>query len=113
MFDFSINAGVTLKAPLPTRDDDTFGVGFGVANVSKRARGLDRDTANFSGAYFPVRGVETFVEVTYQFQIAPWWQVQPDFQYIWTPGGGVLNPSNLTKRIGNEAVFGLRTNITF
>jgi porin len=113
LIDFSVNAGVTFKAPIPGRDDDTFGLGFGVANVSKRAGDLDRDTANFAGGYVPIRGTETFLEATYQVQVAPWWQIQPDFQYVWNPGGGVLNPTNPTKRIGNEAIFGLRTNIVF
>ena len=113
LIDFSINAGATLKAPLPGRDNDTFGIGFGVANVSSRARGLDQDTAFFSGAYTPVRGAETFVEVTYQAQVTPWLQIQPDFQYFWMPGGGVVNPTNPTTRIGNAAVFGIRSAITF
>ena len=73
---------MTYKAPLPGRDDDTFGIGFGVANVSSRAAGLDQDTAFFTGTYVPVRGAETFLEITYQAQIAPWWQIQPDFQYL-------------------------------
>ena len=60
-----------------------------------------------------MRGAETFVEVTYQAQIAPWWQLQPDFQYVWMPGGGVLNPAQPNKRISNEAIFGMRSTITF
>lgn len=104
---------MTYKAPLPGRDDDTFGIGFGVANVSSRAAGLDQDTAFFTGTYVPVRGAETFLEITYQAQIAPWWQVQPDFQYFWMPGGGVVNPNNPTSRIGNEAILGVRTVVTF
>ena len=113
LIDFSINGGVTMKAPLPGRDADTVGIGFGLANVSSRAVALGRDTAFFSGLYVPARGAETFIEVTYQIQLAPWLQVQPDFQYVWMPGGGVTNPSNPTRRIGNEAVFGIRTNVTF
>jgi porin len=113
LIDFSINGGATMKAPLPGRDNDTLGVGFGVANVSRRASALDRDIAFFSGAFVPTRGAETFVEVTYQGQITPWLQVQPDFQYFWMPGGGVINPSNPSQRIGNEAVFAVRTNVTF
>ena len=69
LINFSVNAGVTLKAPLPGRDDDTFGVGFGVAKVSPAAAGFDSDTAFFSGSPMPVRGSETFIEVTYQFQL--------------------------------------------
>jgi porin len=40
LIDFSVNGGVTLKAPLPGRDSDTFGVGFGVAKLSGAAVGL-------------------------------------------------------------------------
>ena len=51
--------------------------------------------------------------MTYQAQIAPWLAVQPDFQYVWTPGGGIQNPEKPAKRIGNEAILGVRTNIIF
>jgi porin len=110
---FGLNAGVTLKAPLPGRDDDTFGVGYGLAQVSGAAGELDKETAFFTGAYTPRRGSEQFIEVTYQYQAAPWWTLQPDFQYVFMPGGGIANPNNPTQRIGNEAIFGLRTNIVF
>jgi porin len=39
--------------------------------------------------------------------------VQPDFQYVFNPGGGILNPNQPTQRIGNEAIFGLRNSMTF
>jgi hypothetical protein len=34
-----------------------------------------------------VRNAETLLDVTFQAQIVPGWIVQPDFQYIWNPGG--------------------------
>ena len=110
---FGLNAGVTLKAPLPGRDADTFGIGYGLAVVSGAAGGLDTDTAFYTGAYTPRRGNENFIELTYQVQATPWWTVQPDFQYVFMPGGGIINPNNPTQRIGNAAIFGLRTNIVF
>ena len=113
LINFSVNAGVVLKAPLPDRDDDSLGIGFGVAKVSPSAGGLDADTAFFSGSPFPVRGSETFIEVTYQIQATGWWQLQPDFQYVFNPGGGIQNPNNPAQRVGNEAIFGLRSIITF
>ena len=112
LVNFSINTGITLKAPLPGRDGDTVGLGYGFGKFSGRASGIDRDTATFSGPY-PIRSNESFIELTYQAQIAPWWQVQPDFQYVFTPSGGILDPNGSGQRIGNEAVFGVRTNITF
>ena len=110
---FSVNGGVTLKAPLPGRDDDTLGLGFGVANIGGDARGLARDLALFSGAYVPGRGAETFVELTYQAQIAPWWQLQPDIQYRWRTGGGVADPNRPGKVLGNALIIGVRNMITF
>ena len=113
LINFSVNAGVALKAPLPGRDDDTFGVGFGVAKVSNSAAALDRATAFSSGIPFPVRGSEAFIEVTYQIQATGWWQLQPDFQYVFNPGAGIQNPNNPSPRIGDEAIFGLRSIVTF
>jgi porin len=113
LVNFSVNAGITLKAPLPGRDDDTVGIGFGVAKVSPAAAALDQDTATFSGSPFPIRGSETFIEVTYQIQATGWWQLQPDFQYVFNPGGGIQNPNNPSQRVGNETIFGLRSVVTF
>jgi len=112
LIDLSLNVGLTLKDPLPGRDNDTAGVGLGYAQVSGRASGLDRDAGFFSGTSFPVRSSEEFVEVTYQFQLAPWWQLQPDFQYTFNPGAGVRNPMTLA-RVRNETVVGVRTTLTF
>lgn len=107
LIDFSVNAGLNLKAPLAGRDNDTAGIGFGLAHVSSRAADLDADSGSF------VRSQEVFFEATYQAQVAPWWLVQPDFQYTVRPGAGVANPNNPSELIGDEAVFGLRTTITF
>ena len=111
---FGLNAGLTLKDPIEGRDDDTAGIGMGFAKVSDRTADADRDVALFSGGTPSfVRSSETFVEATYQIQVFPWWQVQPDFQYIFNPGGGVANPNDPLHKTGNEAVLGVRTNITF
>ncbi|MFY9737280.1 MAG: carbohydrate porin, partial [Rhodoplanes sp.] len=53
--------------------------------------GLDSDIGFFSNSFYPVRSGETVVEMMYQAQLAPWWMVQPEVQYIIRPGGGVLN----------------------
>src|SRR5947209_2215914 len=106
---FSMNAGAVLKAPLPDRENDSFGIGFGVAKISPSAIQSDQDKNLLNGPY-PIRSSETFIEVTYQYQVAPWWTLQPDFQYVWMPSGGIQNPLDPSKRVGNSAVFGLRTN---
>ena len=110
---FGLDVGATLKAPLPGRDNDSVGIGYGLAKVSGRASALNQDTAFHMATPTPVRSTESFVELTYQAQIAPWWQVQPDFQYVFTPGGGIPDLNQPGKRVGNEAIFGLRTNVAF
>jgi porin len=110
---FSINGGVTWKGLVPTRDNDTFGVGFGVTQVGRSVSALDQDAVYYTGASTPVRSTETFIEATYQIQLAPWWQLQPDFQYVIRPGGGISNPNNPSVPLGDEAVLGLRSVVTF
>jgi porin len=112
LIDISVNAGFTFHEPIPHRSDDTMGLGFGYAKVSDSASDSAKDTAFFTGSYFPIRGSEEFVELTYQYQLTPWCQLQPDFQYVFDPGAGILNP-NSGHLVKNEAVLGLRMNVQF
>lgn len=114
----SLNLGLVYHEPFRNRADDTFGVGMGFVHVTSGASGADRDTAYYAEladpySFNPIRSSETYVEATYQYQLRPWWQLQPDLQYVFNPGGGIVNPSNPTHRIQNELVLGLRTNILF
>jgi porin len=117
--DFSLNAGVVYHEPVTNRPDDTLALGMGYAHVSSRAAGLDGDAAAYTRAsgdtqsYAGVRGSETYVEATYQYQIHPWWQIQPDVQYVFNPGGGIADPNDPARRVADEFVLGLRTNILF
>ena len=113
LISFGLNVGLVLKDPLPGRDSDTFGFVYGYAKISDNAILLDRQLQAVSSSYAPVRSGESFMELTYQYQVAPWWQVQPDFQYVFMPAGGVVDPDAAGQRVGNEAIFGVRTNITF
>jgi porin len=112
---FSANGGATLKAPFEGRDGDVVGLGFGYGQISYGARGYDEATAYYAppGVLSPIRSSETFIETFYQIQLAPWWQLQPDFQYIFNPGGGIVNPLEPTQLVHDEAVFGVRTTVSF
>ena len=109
----SANAGLNLKAPLPGRDADIFGIGYGVARISDRAIALDADTVLFTGADLPIRSAEHYIEISYQAQLTGWWHLQPDFQYFINPGGGLPNPNAPGQRTRNAAVLGLRSTIAF
>ncbi|MGC8491269.1 MAG: carbohydrate porin [Syntrophobacteraceae bacterium] len=113
LIDWSLNTGVSTTALLPGRCNDIFAIGCGWAHISGAAADFDRDTSFSRHFPYPVRGSEEFIELTYQCQVAPWWIVQPDLQYIINPGGGVSNPLNPSEKIGNEFVFGVRTLVNF
>ncbi len=115
---FSANVGLTYHDPVANRPDDTLAIGLGYAKVSHVVTAADRDVAAVAQAadptiYGPARHDETFIEATYQYQLRPWWQIQPDFQYTFTPGGGIADPNQPMNRVKNEAVFGVRTNVLF
>ena len=101
---FSANVGLTYHDPVANRPDDTLAIGLGYAKVSHVVTDADRDAAAVAQAadptiYGPARHDETFIEATYQYQLRPWWQIQPDFQYVFTPGGGVADPNQPMTRV--------------
>jgi porin len=112
---FYADGGINLLGPFEGRDDDVVGLGIAYGRISSAVADLDRDFATLAGAPRPVQDYETVVELTYQAQITPWWQLQPDFQYVIHPGGHAQDPTDPTGRsaIKDAAVFGLRTTITF
>jgi porin len=107
LISFFADAGATFKGLIPGRSSDTAAVGVGIGRVSSAGRHLN------AAAGVPIRSSETVVELTYQVQAAPWWLLQPDVQYVLNPGGGILNPDDPRHRVGDAAVLGLRTSVTF
>lgn len=93
LVDLGVNAGVTLKAPFKGRDNDVAGLAVGCAKISSRAQGVASDTASLTTPGYPSRNAETVVEATYQYQVAPWWQLHADFQYVFRPAGGIPDPA--------------------
>ncbi len=112
LVDFYVDGGLVYKGPFG-RAADQVGLAVAHARVGRAATGFDADVARFTGSPYPIRSSETALELTYRLQLAPWWQLQPDFQYVFNPGGGLPNPNAPTRRLSAAAVFGLRTAITF
>lgn len=115
LVDLYADGGLTFKGLLFGREDDTFGVGLGLARISARAGDFDRDVNALAGLAAPVRDYEAVIEVTYQAQIIPGWTVQPDFQYIIHPGGNVADPGDPfgLRRVKDAAVIGVRTTLRY
>jgi len=109
----SLNAGLTWHEPILHRDEDTAAIGMGWAKVGHSQSVFDQSAGAFTGTYVPVQTSETYLEATYQIQVTPWWQIQPDIQYVFNPGGGVLNQNGSGAKVRNELVLGVRANILF
>jgi porin len=107
---YQIDAGLNYKGIIASRPDDVLGLGFGDICISGDASQFDRETNFLNGTNAPVRDYESLIELTYQMPILPWLTLQPDFQYIFHPGGNIVDPSDASgvKPIQDAAVVGLR-----
>ncbi|MBV8214598.1 MAG: carbohydrate porin [Verrucomicrobia bacterium] len=96
---FYADGGVSVLAPLPGRNDDVLAIGAACSKVSHHASQFNQTAGG------QPLSAESVLEVTYNLQLAPWWQLQPDIQYYLKPSAGI--------HAANAAVLGLRTTVTF
>lgn len=110
LIDRYFDTGLTFKAPIESRPDDSLGLGFAFGRISPAALASDGGSPPLTSA-----GFEAAIELTYQWQIAKNWTVQPDVQYILHPSGQLVNPppGGNAPPIPNAAVFALRTVVNF
>jgi porin len=115
LIDLYADGGFTFRGPIASRPGDTMGLGLAFGRVSARAAAFDRDVIAVTGTPMPVRDLEATIELSYQWQLANNWFVQPDLQYVLHPGGNIVNPLNpsSTSPIPNALVFGMRTTMKF
>jgi porin len=110
-----IDGGFLLTGFSNARADDKIGIAMTYAKISDAAQQADRDTFALTGVPIPVRDYEAVFEATYGAQVWSNWLVQPVFQYVFHPGGGIADPNDPTQthRIKDAAVFGLRSTFTY
>ncbi len=108
-----VDGGVGIQGLLASRPDDVLTFGVAYARVGHDAAAFDQDTRIISDPLYPSRDYELAFELSYQWQIAPWWTVQPDLQYIVHPGGNVADPDDPASTVRNAFIAGIRTAIKF
>jgi porin len=115
LIDRYFDTGLTLKAPLASRPDDTLGLGFSFARISPQASWEERDVQAATGTPVPIQNFEAAIELTYKMQITKAWSFQPDLQYIIHLGGNISDPAiaSGTVPIPNALVVGARTLVKF
>jgi porin len=107
LVEFYADGGVTFSGMIPGRADDKLGIGLAYSEVSNEAHALGVE----SGRPIPITN-EALFEICYTAQLNPGWTLQPDFQYIFQPGGGIPEPGG-KGTVPNTAVWGIRTTINF
>jgi len=112
LISFYVDGGFGVTGLLPGRPDDVFTFGVAYAKISRDAVALDRDALAIGGPPYAVRDAEIVFEANYAWQIAPWWIVQPDVQYIYHPNGG-QNPDDPTLSYSHAFVAGVRSTFNF
>lgn len=101
------DTGIVFTGMVPRRPNDVLGIGFVYTGISNDASAFDRDSG-----LSVIRNCEALLEISYTAELRPGWTLQPDFQYIWQPGGNVPNESG-NGAVPNAAVLGARTTISF
>jgi porin len=97
--DYYIESGFNFTGFIPGRDNDVGGIALARSHVSSDYSDSQIAQGN------PPSTAESVIEATYQVQVAPWWSIQPDIQYIVTPSG--------VEGSHNATVLGLRTTVAF
>jgi porin len=106
---YAFDTGLTYKGPFEGRDDDVAALGFAFGSMSSALAARDADARRFGTATAPDHDFEAALELTYRYQMTPWWTIVPDAQYIFHPGGNATLPDRPSTPIPDAAVLGLRT----
>jgi porin len=97
--DYYVEGGFNFTGFIPGRDNDVAGIAVARSHVSDQYSDSQVLLGN------PPSTAETVIEATYKVQVAPWWTIQPDMQYIVTPSG--------VEGSQNAFVLGVRTSVAF
>lgn len=83
LVDFYFDVGLTFTGMIPGRPDDALAIGYAYTGISDQVRAFNVDSGDPAGS-----GHEGLIEIAYTMEVMEGWTLQPDFQYIWNPGGG-------------------------
>jgi porin len=103
-----MDAGLTFTGAFG-RGNDVIGLGASYEGVSEADAQVSRAYRVLTARPVTTPDYESVIELSYQAQIAPWWIVQPDAQWVIHPGAKLLNPAAPLAKSSDALVLGLRT----
>lgn len=97
--DFYIDGGINFTGLVSNRPYDVLGLAVARSSVSHEFSDSSRQLGGGSS------GSETVFEATYRVTLAPWWNVQPDLQYVFNPGGQHASHDALVLGVRSAVAF--------
>ncbi len=101
LIDFYFDVGLTFTGMIPNRPRDAVAIGFAYNKLSDQVQAFDVSTGETLGNDY-----EALLEIAYAMHVTDGWELQPDFQYIWNPGGGIPG-------VKDAIVVGARNTLAF
>jgi porin len=98
-------AGLVKQGTFAGRDDDSIGLAVSQMFVSSSLVNAQGQANTTDPASVDVQSYEMDIEVNYRAQVAPWFTLMPNLQYVVRPGGVTSTP--------NAFVVGLQAAVTF
>jgi porin len=98
-------AGGHYQGTFPRRDNDVVSFMIAYARTNSRLTQYQQDLNTVEPGSVGIQTYESIAEIDYGLQLAPWFKIRPNLQYVINPGG--------TGKIPNAFVIGLYTQVTF
>jgi porin len=102
-----MDAGLTFTSA----GGDVVGLGGSYEGVSEADAQVSKAYGVLSHLPVAAPDYESVIELSYQTQVAPWWILQPDAQWVIHPGAKLLNTTAPLAKSPDALVLGLRTAI--
>lgn len=104
-YQYFVAAGGVRHGTFTHRDADFISVLFAHGSINPRLTKYQEDRNAVAKGSVGIQTYESIGEVDYNIQIAPWFSLRPNLQYVMRPGG--------TGTIPNALVIGLHTDVKF
>lgn len=98
-------AGGHYQGTFPGRDNDVVSFMIAYARTNSRLTQYQQDINTVAPGSVGIQTYESIAEIDYSLQLAKWFKVRPNLQYLINPGG--------TGKIHDAFVIGLYTQVTF
>jgi len=105
LFQYFWEVGVVKLGTFAGRDEDSIGFAISQGLVSNSLIGAQNQANAADPGSTDVQSYEMDIELNYRAQLAPWFSLMPNIQYVVRPGGVTTTP--------NAFVLGLQAGVTF